>query len=183
MIMKIFVWTRSCFTVHNYLRGPGQTLWRMELCWRWALWAGVSIHNLSPQRTGDCRQWSDEGTLGDSGDPPAVIYDEAQHTSCSPLLAAAAGWAGSVYLRILMANQDISDCNPPPCACEDSWESCWYGGIRVFHSLHWRRTQKGIDGNWQVNQWIQKKFKARRWRDMRQIITTSLKKKIRICGW
>ena len=122
MIMKIFVWTRSCFTVHNYLRGPGQTLHCEGWGWRRA---GVSIHNLSPQRTGDCRQWSDEGTLGDSGDPPAVIYGEAQHWPCSPLLAAA-GWAGSVYLRILMANQDISDCNPPPCACEDSWESWWW---------------------------------------------------------
>ena len=121
MIMKIFVWTRSCFTVHNYLRGPGQTLWRMELevsrC-QYPLFVSAEDWRLQT-----VIRWGHPGWLW----WPASrdLWWSSEHLLLSPA-AAAAGRAGSVYLRILMANQDISDCNPPPCACEEPWESWWW---------------------------------------------------------
>ena len=45
------------------------------------------------------------------------------------LLLSPAGccWLGGVCLFTdFNGNQDISDCSPPPCACEDSWESWWW---------------------------------------------------------
>ena len=64
-----------------------------------------------------------------------MIYDEAQNTSCSLLLAAAAGRAGSVYLRILMATKIFLTAALPHVLVRIHGK-VGGGGIRVFHSLH-----------------------------------------------